>query len=344
MVLLTEYGHLVVDDYGGFLGKRHGRILYMGRGVKEEFPVKSVRDVIVLGRVSVSADLVRYLASSGVGLMIATPTGRPLARLVGARGGGTAANRLAQYRAYGSERGVRLAKSVIAGKIANMVSNLKYYSKARRMSPEVSRKLYDAAEELKRLGNQLEAISSGSLDEAREEIMQVEGRASALYWEHMAYELSAWGFKGRLKRFDLEKGEEPDPANFCLNIAYNLLSGQLWRHTLSFGLDPYLGFLHVERPGRISLVFDLMEPFRPMVDRWVVSFLRTREKSDFSASRRAGVVSLLRREFYKSFMQDKLEYKSRRMSMEAVMFYYVQEVVSFLRGARETLSTPYIPW
>jgi len=344
MVFLTEYGHLVVDDFGGFLGKKYGRIVYVNRGVKEEFPVKRVRDVVVLGDVSVSSDLIRFLSSSGVSVLFATATGRPLARVVGVRVGGSSANRLAQFRAQGSEAGVVFAKSMVAGKIANMVSNLKYYSKARRASPEVSEKLYGYAERLKALLDELEALRLGSLEEARPAILSVEGRASALYWEGMAHELGEWGFKERLQRFDIEKGGEPDPANLCLNVAYNLLSGQVWRHVLLYGLDPYMGFLHVERPGRVSLVFDLMEPFRPIVDRWVVGSLRSRRLSDFAEQRRSQTVAELRREFYRGFMQDKMEYKSRRITMEAVMFYYVQDVVSFLRGSKTTVSTPYLPW
>ena len=68
-----------------------------------------------------------------------------------------------------------------------------------------------------------------------------------------------------------------------LNYAYAVLESQVRIATVSQGLDPAIGYLHTCRPKRVALVYDLMEPLRPRVDRFVLGFMRshTFTPSDF---------------------------------------------------------------
>jgi len=63
------------------------------------------------------------------------------------------------------------------------------------------------------------------------------------------------------------------PVNAMLNYAYAVLESQVRIATVSEGLDPNVGYLHVSRPGRVALVYDLMEPLRPQVDSLVLYFV-----------------------------------------------------------------------
>jgi CRISPR-associated protein Cas1 len=63
------------------------------------------------------------------------------------------------------------------------------------------------------------------------------------------------------------------PVNAMLNYAYAVLESQVRIAVVSQGLDPTIGYLHTSRPGRAALVYDLMEPLRPQVDRLVLAFL-----------------------------------------------------------------------
>ena len=65
------------------------------------------------------------------------------------------------------------------------------------------------------------------------------------------------------------------PVNALLNYAYGVLKLQVHAAILIAGLEPSLGYLHANRPGRAALVYDLMEPLRPMVDGEVLRFLRS---------------------------------------------------------------------
>jgi CRISPR-associated endonuclease Cas1 len=73
-----------------------------------------------------------------------------------------------------------------------------------------------------------------------------------------------------------------------LNYSYAVLESKVRIATVSQGLDPTIGYLHTGRPGRVALVYDLMEPLRPRVDRLVLDFVRsyTFASSDFTVDTR----------------------------------------------------------
>jgi CRISPR-associated endonuclease Cas1 len=65
------------------------------------------------------------------------------------------------------------------------------------------------------------------------------------------------------------------PVNAMLNYGYAVLESQVRIAIAESGLDPTIGYLHVCHPGRQALVYDLMEPHRPQVDRQVLDFVRS---------------------------------------------------------------------
>ncbi len=336
-MILTEYGHLIVDDFGASLRKKRKRVLIVIDEKKNEVPLKSIRDVIISGKVNLTSELIKSLAESGIDVLFTTPMGRPVARVVNVKLGGTAENRYEQYKSLENGRGIKIAKSIILGKIRNQMSNIRYYSKSRRMNAEISGKLYDIYTKIKEKYGELQDEEFDEIDYARKKILAYEGECANYYWDGIKLALDKWSFEGRNQK-------SSDPVNLSLNICYNLLMGQIWKYTLKFGLDPFMGYIHVERPGKLSLVFDLMEPFRPMVDRFVISFLKKLTPAYFSEKSKNTTIVMLRNQFYSDFMQSKLGYKGRKMQMETLMFYYMQEIVSFLKGNKESISIPYIPW
>lgn len=75
-------------------------------------------------------------------------------------------------------------------------------------------------------------------------------------------------FHGRNKRPPL------DYVNAMLPFGYSLLAGMCGAALEAVGLDPYVGFFYIDRPGRMSLALDLMEEFRSvMVDRFVLTLI-----------------------------------------------------------------------
>lgn len=93
-----------------------------------------------------------------------------------------------------------------------------------------------------------------------------------------------WHYVGtRRSLFGSRNRNATHPVNAILNYAYAVLESQMRIATISLGLDPTIGYLHTSRPKRVALVYDLMEPLRPQVDRTLLSFVHshTFSPSDF---------------------------------------------------------------
>jgi CRISPR-associated protein Cas1 len=101
------------------------------------------------------------------------------------------------------------------------------------------------------------------VDLFRGDLLNREGRAGAEYWGGVATLL-----RGRAAFTGREHRGAADPVNAALNYGYGILQSQVWTAATLAGLEPFAGFIHTDRPGKPSLVLDLMEEFRqPVVDR-----------------------------------------------------------------------------
>lgn len=205
-------------------------------------------------------------AKNGVDVVI-MDNWRPVARLVPAQYGSFLRLWHSQFRAYlNKERRIRIARALAAAKLSNQENNLRYLSKL------IPREKYD-------LRNTADGINKviARLNESNDvdEVMNLEAEAARLYWRGIRLLVPRQlGFKTRLKRFNLPPGSSIDPFNSALNIGYGLLRKEAWRAIFAVGLNPYIGFIHRPRPGRMSLVFDLMEEFRPLIDREMLMIAR----------------------------------------------------------------------
>lgn len=116
------------------------------------------------------------------------------------------------------------------------------------------------------------AASLESIRHARavSQLMGLEGDAASVYFGVFSSLLRAQGFEfsGRVRR------PPGDPVNALLSFAYVLLANECASALAGVGMDPYVGFLHQDRPGRKSLALDLMEELRaPLADRFVLTLI-----------------------------------------------------------------------
>lgn len=174
-----------------------------------------------------------------------------------------------QYRISDDHaRGVSYAKNMILGKVFNG-----------RWS--VERTLRDHAyrvdeEKLRRISGVL-YDSLGKIEKvsALDELRGVEGKAAEQYFsifnDLILNQKEDFTFIRRNRRPPL------DNVNAVLSFAYTILAGECANSLYSVGLDPYVGFMHGDRPGRTSLALDLMEELRPiMADRFVLTLINTK--------------------------------------------------------------------
>lgn len=247
---------LVLLTPGLFLG-RHGEKFIVKRGgvVVEEVEASGVEEIVIGGRgIVVSSDALRLAVEKGVDVIVLGPRGLPLGLLHHLRLSGLVAVRREQLRAYDDVRGLVLAKGFIEGRFHGMIYVLRRL--IRRVDEDLALKV---VEELKQLIGELREVEAMNVEEARGKLMSIEARGADRYWQ--AWRRIVEGFPGRVHR------GARDPYNMALNYGYSLLYGEALRALLRVGLDPLAGYLHSDRWGRLSLVYDLVEEFRhPIVD------------------------------------------------------------------------------
>jgi CRISPR-associated protein Cas1 len=137
-----------------------------------------------------------------------------------------------------------------------------------------------------------------------------------------------------------------DPLNSALNYGYGILYGAVERACVLAGLDPYAGFLHVDRPGKPSLVLDLIEEFRqPVVDRTVLGMVNkgmpvTLDEQGrlIPESRRLLAEKVLAR------LDGPERYEGKRQSLRAIIQMQARHVATFVRGERDSYEPFVMSW
>src|SRR5207247_8009798 len=154
-----------------------------------------------------------------------------------------------------------------AGKLHNQEKLLRYFGKSREGERKTA--LESAATSLRSLRRKALAAICGAPEEVRGEVMGLEGTGGRLYWKQIGNMLpDQLGFTGRSHQ------GATDAVNAALNYGYGILTSHVWGAVMNAGLEPFAGFLHVDRSGKPSLVLDLVEEFRqPVVDRAILSWL-----------------------------------------------------------------------
>lgn len=235
-----------------------------------QFPIHQIGEIVCFGYgINVSPQLVEHCAQESVTITYIDGRGRFLARLQGPVHGNVLLRR-AQYRdADNPERALTLAKCCIAAKIQNQRNVLLRHLRNHETC---------AGADLIRLA--LDRMES-SLSHARqatsmENLRGIEGDSAQEYYGVFDYLILVPGpdfrFQNRSRRPPMDR------VNALLSYAYSILAMDLRSALESVGLDPYVGFLHVERPGRPSLALDAMEEFRaPIADRLVLGLVNTRQ-------------------------------------------------------------------
>ena len=141
--------------------------------------------------------------------------------------------------------------------------------------------------------------------------MGLEGRAAAQYWQTLRETgLLPDTFPGRTGRL------ADDATNMALNYGYAILSSYIWNAIINAGLEPYAGFYHTPRPGKPSLVLDLMEEYRPwVVDRAVIKYRsHLHDKNSLDMKIRKILVGNIHRSFATRF-----HYRGRKMFLESIL-------------------------
>lgn len=242
---------------------------------KEErfrIPIMNVESIVTFGYMGASPGLMKLCMENNVSLSFLSPQGRFISRVQGATRGNVLL-RKKQYALSEDENvALHLAKLFITGKVFNTRSILQRYIRDN-----------GADEDVEYIIKQLEwrkkcVMSAENMDILRGE----EGYAANSYFSVFSHlilnQKEDFPFNGRSRR------PPKDEVNAMLSFVYTLIANDMVAALETVGLDPYVGFMHTLRPGRISLALDMMEELRVYLgDRLVLSMINRKQvtKKDF---------------------------------------------------------------
>ena len=277
LYVCTEDAYLALD----------GENIVAKQGKEEvgRIPLHTLEGIHSFSYAGASPALMGACANRGITLAFYDRRGRFLADVHGSERGNVLL-RKAQFRcAEDPEAGVLVARQFIVGKLFNSAWVLE--RAVRDHGPRIdSERVKAAAAHLK------ESIGAARACDSVDSLMGIEGDAAAVYFsvfdQLLLRDKETFAFSQRVRR------PPTDPVNAMLSLFYSVLARDCSSALEGVGLDPYVGFLHADRPGRRSLALDLMEEFRPlMVDRFVISAVNNRVVTKKSFEwRESGEVSL----------------------------------------------------
>ena len=261
----THLNTVFVTTQGAYLAKDGETVAVRIDGETAlRVPLHTLGAIACFGNVGCSPFLMGFCGERNVGLSFLTENGRFLARVQGPVSGNVLLRREQYRRADDPVFSARIAAACVLGKVANCRTVL---LRARR--DHADRVDTDA---LQQAADRLSASMRRLQDDLDlDAVRGIEGDAARVYFEafdHLIVRDKDHSFmRGRSRRPPLDR------VNCLLSFLYTLVLHDLRSALESVGLDPAVGYLHRDRPGRAGLALDLMEEFRPMADRLALSLV-----------------------------------------------------------------------
>lgn len=264
---------LFVTTQGTYLAKEGETVVVkVEKEVRLRIPVHTIGGIVCFGNVGCSPFLMGFCAENGVGVSFLSEHGRFMARIQGPVSGNVLLRREQYRKADDPAFSAEMAKAVLIGKIANcrIVLNRALRDHSEKIDTG------QIADTVKRLSYSLELLNR---DQPLDVLRGLEGDAAHSYFgvfDHLIVsQKETFSFQERNRRPPL------DNVNCLLSFIYTLLAHDIRSALEAVGLDPAVGFLHRDRPGRPSLALDLMEEFRPfLADRLALSLINLRQVQD----------------------------------------------------------------
>lgn len=259
---------LYVTTQGAYLRKEGETVVVeVEKEIRLRLPLLDLGGIVCFGNVLCSPFLLGACADAGVAVSFLTEHGRHLADVVGSPSGNVLLRREQYRRADDPVACAALARAFVAGKIANARHVLRRAARENAADPAAVETAADT------LAHRLRALTAANSIDA---IRGIEGDAAAQYFAvfgHLvAQQRDAFPFGDRNRRPLL------DPLNALLSFLYTLLRFDAAGALAAHGLDPAVGFLHRDRPGREGLALDLQEEFRaPYADRFALSLVNRQQ-------------------------------------------------------------------
>ena len=267
---------LFVQTQGAWLNKQgENVVMNIDREVKGRVPIHKLEAIVCIGQISLSPALMAHCTDNGITITYLNQFGKFQARVEGAVSGNVLLRR-EQYRMSDDPTRTQLiCHSIILGKVHNQRQVVRRYIRdyKTQLEEDVLNRLEATQKKLER------GLTKVLATQTLPDLLGCEGEMASYYFGVFDQFIRNPDFS-----FPKRTRNPPtDMTNALLSFAYTLMTHDCRSALETVGLDPAFGFFHQLRPGRPSLALDLVEEFRPMVDRFVLSLINKKQlgKSDF---------------------------------------------------------------
>lgn len=304
--------YLTVSEYGTFLGLSGERLIVKQNGTQiKELPLSRLRTICVLKRgVSVSGDLILSCSLRGIRILFLDWKGQAVSAVLGQNQHAVVSLRKSQFDFIKDEKlCCDVSKKIILSKVRNQRAVVLYFSKYQlKNNEELTSVVGKFVTSVNQIITQLKNIQG---PQWKTTLFGLEGKAAVLYWNLLS-SLSMLPHD-----FECREGRGANSiTNKALNYGYAILASFLLSAVDNAGFEMYAGFFHVDRPGKPSLVLDLMEEYRAWVVDRVVIKLRSRLESakEFDSSIKKAISD----EIYNT-MATRYSYNKKKVKLENII-------------------------
>lgn len=252
---------IILDGYGSYLSMERGCYVVKDKhGNIKRYPMfeTDIGEVVLKSGNMVSTGAIASLGFWEIPVLFLTRKGRPIAHLKYISDDAHVKTRIHQYESLSNGKGFNIAKQIVIAKVESQNIVLKKYEL----------KLHN--KNAKRL---VEGVESGKY---RMKLLGIEGKYSSEYFKQI-FKLFPEKFRPKVRR----KFQAYDGLNNVFNLAYEILSWQIQKSLISAKLDPFCGFLHSLAHGKPSLLCDLKEVYRYIIDDFLIQYCQDLRRKDF---------------------------------------------------------------
>jgi CRISP-associated protein Cas1 len=329
---------LVLDTEGVTL-KRQDGCFFVTQGEESRLisPLK-ITSIAVLSSCLVSAAAVLLAAEHQIPMYFMSATGSPEARMDSVYFKNLPIIRRQQVLFAHHTEATAWVVSLFAIKHEQQLGNMDFIV-FRKPSLAVLTKKY--AENTEGVLSSMKGLQHKLLTDSSPNLMGLEGTMARYYWQTVAEAIGDPNIFNKRTRRPAE-----DAFNASLNYAYGMLYNVVETSVLGAGLDPQLGFLHTDDYARPTLVFDLIEPFRPWVDRLLIEqYLTGQAKADYFDARDKGIYLNAQGKkwlipLFNGWMLEKVRFQEKQLSRKNQINRFAGEFAQQLKSFTSQLRLP----
>jgi CRISPR-associated protein Cas1 len=309
---------IFMDESGSFLGRGEGCLIVRDKKRRvEKYPLfdNEIGEVQIRIGNSVSSAALATCAFWGIDVLISTQRGNPVAVLKSLEDDSHVETRIGQYEAMKNGKSIEIAKKIVLGKIEGQNQILRKYGLRQ----------HDIIKAKEAVGR----IESDKLAAVRQRLTTVEGLFTERYFRQIFQLMPKSILTDKRRTYKAYDG-----INNTFNLAYTVLKWKVHRAVIKAKLEPFLGFVHSEQFGKPSLVCDLMEPYRCLIDGFLIQYCMSLRKKDF----------VIQREDYSSNRKGEREYLNKTLTNDMMrkldcLFESTIEIPRVRHGNKQTLET-----